>query len=79
MKASRQLSTGEASDETGFSQSTLRRMIDDGRLPATMVGGRFVIKAGDLAALEDELAEEDEEEEDFDDEDDDEDDLDDDE
>ncbi|HEY9566311.1 MAG TPA: helix-turn-helix domain-containing protein [Nocardioides sp.] len=47
----------EAADVLGVSDDTVRRWIDNNRLPARLDGGRTVINGVDLAALAQSLAE----------------------
>jgi len=44
------ITTGEAARSIGTSQATVRRLISEGTLPATLVGDRFAINASDLDA-----------------------------
>jgi excisionase family DNA binding protein len=51
MRNVRRLTVVNAADSTGRHPATIRRWIRSGRLPATKVAGRYVIRAGDLEPL----------------------------
>jgi excisionase family DNA binding protein len=45
------LTVAEVAEATGLAQRTVRRHINSGRLPSKLVGGRRLVKVGDLRAF----------------------------